>query len=355
VVQQMTSEEALAQHPAFLVGADAARAQGDLTGALARYRAAGEVVAAIAGDGAARHVLDGLAMAQQRIGEVLVAQGDLAAALEAMRAELAVRRRIAEAQPGDAARRDDVARAAARVAEVLVLRSALATFQGGGQAAGQVGGLTRRRPGEASWTMSAVAGALEAQGNLGGALALYREGLAIRRRLVAQDPDNVAWALDVTWSLTGLGGALMARGDLDGALASLGEALAIRRGLAARDPDNGQRRLDVSWSLMAVGDALADKGDHAGSLAALREALAVRRVLLAADPENDGLRCDASVSLTRIGDVQAASGDLDGAAAAFHEARAIVEQLITRAPERAEWREDLIAIDECIAELARAA
>jgi hypothetical protein len=141
VVQQMTYDEALAQHAAMLVGADASRAQGDLTGALGRYRAAGEVLAAIAdADGAARRVLDGLALTRQRIGEVLVAQGDLAAALDAQRAELAVRRRIADAQPDDAGKRDDVARAAARIAEVLVLKSALATFQGGGQAAGQVAG-----------------------------------------------------------------------------------------------------------------------------------------------------------------------------------------------------------------------
>jgi len=353
-MEAMTSDHALAQHAALLAGADALRQQGDLTGALARYRAADDLLRAPPDGDDSPRVRAARAHTLKRIGEALVAQGDLAAALAALNAELALRRRIAAADAGDAQAREQVARAAARVAEVLVLRSAIATFQGG-QAGGQTGAPARRRPGAASWTLSAVAGALERQGDLGGALALYREGLAIRRRLAAQDPDNATWAFDVSWSLMGLGGALLARRDLDGALASLGEALGIRRTLASRDPENAPRRLDMSWSLMAVGDALAEKGDHAGALAALHEALAIRRALSAADPDNDGLRCDVALSLTRIADVLVASGDRVKALTAYRDARASVQELLARAPGRAEWCEDLSAIDAWISELAAAA
>src|SRR3984957_6278850 len=347
----MTIEPALEPHEALHARGDALRAQVDLTGALACYRQAGDLLDALTEpEKAAPPVLAARALTQQRLGELLIAQGDLAAALDALRAEIELRRRIAAADADDPHKRDAVARVAARVAEVLVLKSAIATIQGGGQA----GAPARRRPGEASWTLSAVAGALEAQGNLGGALALYREGLAIRRRLAAQNPDNVAWALDVSWSLTGLAGALMTRRDLDGAVASFGEALAVRRALAARDPGNPQRQLDVSWSLMAVGDALVAKGDHSGALASFREALATRQALLAADADNDGLRCDAAASLTRIADVLAASGERAAAGAAYRDARALVRELVARAPERADWREDLSAIEACIAELVRA-
>ncbi|HEY1545265.1 MAG TPA: tetratricopeptide repeat protein, partial [Xanthobacteraceae bacterium] len=235
-MQTMTADEALAQHGALLAGADALRAQGNLTGALARYRAADDLLRVLPdGDAVASRARAGRASTQQRIGEALVAQGDLAAALEALHAALALRRRIAAADARDAPARDQVARVAARVAEVLVLKSAIATFQGGGEISDQAKAPTRRLPAEAPWKLSAVAGALEAQGDLGGALALYREGLAIRRRLAAQDPDNAAWAFDVSWSLMGLGGALMVRRDFDGALASFGEALAIRRALAERE------------------------------------------------------------------------------------------------------------------------
>ncbi len=235
------------------------------------------------------------ALTKQRLGESLIANGDLAAALVALREELELRRRIAAADPAAADKRRQVERVGARVAEVLVLKSAISTCGENGHA------------GKAPSTLSAAARALETRGNLDSALALHREGLAIRRRLAAQNPGNVAWTLD------------------------------------------------VAWSLMAVGDALAAKRDHAGALAALREALAIRRARLAAEAENDGLRCDAAASLARIADVLAASGERAGAVAAYHEARAIVQELIARAPERAEWREDLAAIEERIAELARAA
>ena len=98
----------------------------------------------------------------------------MAAALAALRAELDLRRRLSAADADDAGQREQVVRAGARVAEVQVLKSTIATLQGGG----------------ASWTLSSVAGALQSQGDLAGALALHREGLAIRRRLAAQDPDN---------------------------------------------------------------------------------------------------------------------------------------------------------------------
>src|SRR6202451_691886 len=137
-------DAALARHAALLADADALRAQGDLTGALGRYRAADDVLQAIPEpERAAPRALAALALTQQRLAEVLTAQGDLAAVLDALRAELAMRRRIADMDGEDAASRDAVAAVAARVAEVLVLKSAIAAFQGQ-----QAGASARRRPGE---------------------------------------------------------------------------------------------------------------------------------------------------------------------------------------------------------------
>jgi tetratricopeptide (TPR) repeat protein len=239
--------------------------------------------------------LDAHALRQQRLGEVLIGHGDLAAALVALRTELELRRHIADRDPADAEKREQVARVVARTGQVLVLKSAISACREGG------------RTGEAPSTLSAAAHTLAARGDADAALALHHEGLAIRRRLAAQSPDNVAWSLD------------------------------------------------VAWSLMAVGEMLAGKGDYAAALAALHEALAIRRALAAADPGNDGLRCDAAHSLTRIAEVLAASGDRAGALATCREARATVQELVTRVPSRAEWRDDLAAIDAWIAELTEAA
>src|SRR5690242_14834412 len=114
-METMNAEEALAHHEALLTGADALRAQGNLTGALVRYRVADDLLRSLPDDDCvAPRAQAAMASTQQRIGEVLVAQGDLAAALAALRAELALRRGIAAAGDDDAQAREHVARVAAR-------------------------------------------------------------------------------------------------------------------------------------------------------------------------------------------------------------------------------------------------
>jgi tetratricopeptide (TPR) repeat protein len=78
-------------------------AQGDLTAALAAYRASLEIRArlAAADPGNALWQRD-LSVSHDRIGDVLSAQGDLTAALAAYRASLEIRARLAAADPGNA-------------------------------------------------------------------------------------------------------------------------------------------------------------------------------------------------------------------------------------------------------------
>lgn len=336
-------------HDDLQARADTLRRRGDLTGALACYREAGDLVCELSdAEQAAPRSLSTLALIRQKIAEVMVAQGELAGALDALREELELRRRLCALDPGNAEWREQVSRAAARAADLLVLKSGIATFRDGGSTE-----TARRRSRDTSWALRSVGATLEGQGDLAGALALYREGLAVRREIAAQNPRSLECQFDVSWSLANLGRALAERGDLTGALASHNEALAIRRALAAREPGNPGRMLDVSWSLMAVGEALQQKGDVPGALAAYREALDIRRGLAAADPENNGLRCDMSASLARIAGVLAASGDRADALAACREARDIVGVLCAREPGRTEWRDDLAALDGGIAELAQ--
>jgi hypothetical protein len=68
---------------------------------------------------------------------------------------------------------------------------------------------------------------LKAQGDLAGALILYRGSLAIRKVLAQKDPSNVQWQTDVVVSLYKLAGAG------DNPRANLIEALAILKRLNA--------------------------------------------------------------------------------------------------------------------------
>jgi tetratricopeptide (TPR) repeat protein len=244
-----------------------------------------------------------LADERRRAGEALVARGELATALDTMRQELDLRRRLAEHAPADAEKRVQVSRTAARIAEMLVFRSAV---------------------------------------------AMMREGVNVGRE--AARPHDVS--SNFSWTLRSAGSALAAQGDAAGALALHRESLAIRRELAARDPKHAALRLDISWSLAAIADILDAKGDLKEALVALRESLAIRRALSAADPGNDGLRCDVAASLTRIADILAEQGDRAGALAAYREAREIACALHECEPGVAERCDDLATIDARIAELA---
>jgi tetratricopeptide (TPR) repeat protein len=106
---------------------------------------------------------------------------------------------------------------------------------------------------------------------------------------------------------------------------------------------------------MATGDVLAQKGAAAAAFGCYREALEIRRALAAADPDNTGLRCDVASSLTAIAGVLAEDGDRAGALAASREARELVGELCAREPARAEWHDDLAALDDRIGELAKPA
>ena len=88
-------------------------------------------------------------MSYDCIGDVLEAQGDLAEALKSFREALAIRERLAQADPGNAGWQRDLTVSHDRIGEVL-----------------------------------------EAQGNRAEAVKSFRESLAINERLALADPGN---------------------------------------------------------------------------------------------------------------------------------------------------------------------
>ena len=92
-------------------------------------------------------------VSHDRIGDVLRAQGNLTAALDAYNASLAIRERLAEADPGNAGWQRDLSVSHDRIGDVL-----------------------------------------RAQGNLTAALDAYNASLAIRERLAEADPGKCRMA-----------------------------------------------------------------------------------------------------------------------------------------------------------------
>ena len=189
------------------------------------------------------------------IGDVLVAQGNLADALKSFRDGLAISERLATADPGNAGWQRDLSVSYARIGDVLV-----------------------------------------AQGNLADALKSFRDGLAISERLAKADPGNAGWQRDLSVSYNKIGDVLVAQGNLADALKSFRDSLAISERLAKADPGNAGWQRDLSVSYSKIGDVLVAQGNLADALKSFRDGLAISERLAKADPGNTGWQRDLSVS-----------------------------------------------------------
>ena len=140
---------------------------------------------------------------------MLVAQGNLPEALKSYRDGLAIRERLAKADPGNAGWQRDLS---------VSLRQDRRRAGGAGQSSRGAEILSRRpRPFSSVWrrrTRATPAGSaisrcrydkigdvLVAQGNLPAALKSYRDDLAIAERLAKADPGNAGWQRDLSVSL----------------------------------------------------------------------------------------------------------------------------------------------------------
>jgi tetratricopeptide (TPR) repeat protein len=145
------------------------------------------------------------------LGGALLRAGDLAGADKAYGEDLAITRKLAAADPGDAEAQRDVSASLQRLAYMRVK-----------------------------------------QGDLAGAVAAYGEALEIARKLAAGDPGNAQAQRDVSANLEEVGEVRFKQGDLAGADTAYAECLSIRRKLAAADPGNAEAQRDLLETLWTL-------------------------------------------------------------------------------------------------------
>ena len=209
-----------------------------------------------------------LSVSLRKIGDVLLAQGKLDEALKAYRDSLAIRERLAAADPSNTA-------VAAR--SVGVLRQDRRRAGGAGEARRGAQGLPRRPRHHASgWpppTPATPRGSTICQrpttrsatcwwrrGKLEEALRAYRDRLAISERLVAADPSNAGGSTICRCPTTALATCSWRWASLRKRSNPIRDGLAIRERLAAADPGNIQWQLDLSASYGRVGRCLGRTG-----------------------------------------------------------------------------------------------
>jgi tetratricopeptide (TPR) repeat protein len=93
---------------------------------------------------------------------------------------------------------------------------------------------------------------LQAQGDLSGALAAYRDSLQIARQLATADPSNAEWQRDLSLSFMRMTVWYAQAGDRNEALRFAQESLTIGERLAALDRSNASWQKDVAYSRALV-------------------------------------------------------------------------------------------------------
>jgi non-specific serine/threonine protein kinase/serine/threonine-protein kinase len=178
-------------------------------------------------------------------------------------------------------------------------------------------------------------------GDTAGAVQSYRQALAIREALYAQDSTNVNSRRELASSFEKIGDMLRPTGDLAGALESYRKALPIREALAAADSTNAVARRNLGVVLNRIGDMQVDAADLAGALESYRKALAIFEGLAAADPANAVARRDLATSHLKLADMQYATGDPAGALQSYRQSLTIREALAAADPNNANTRRSL--------------
>jgi len=289
-----------------------------------------------------------LSVSQDRVGNVLLALGDLAGALVSYRDSLAVRQRLVAADPGNTEWQQYLGVSHNKVGDVLIaqgdLVGALISYRED-QAVMQR--LAVVDPGNPGWQRDLsvshinVGDVLRAQGDLARALVSYRESLAVCQRLAAADPINIGLQRNLGVIHDRIGDVLRAQGDLAGAQVSYRESLAVRQRLVAADPGNAGWQWDLCGAYDRVGDVLLAQGDLTGAQVSCKESLAVRQRLVEADPTNSEWQRGLSISQQKVGDVLLAQGNMTGAQVSYRESQAMSQRLAATDPSNAGWQRDL--------------
>ena len=297
------------------------------------------------------------------IGKILKNQGDLPRALETFQEALRMHSDLVEGQPANLEWRNDLASLHYEVGNVLMnqgdLDGASAQFR-------KLNKISERQlmdePDNERWlnrraySLTTMGWLDRRRGNLDGALQYFHAALAINKRLANEDSKPLSQR-NLAINYNAIASILEAQGDLKGALKLYRADLDIKRELVAADPDHSRWKVDLSTSHNLLARVLEDLGETTSSLEHYHDAIAILEQLVEEDSTNMTWRRNLAVNHLRVGDVRLRQGEATVAMDSFQLARELMMELVKKDSTKLTWRRDAarahIALGKALAALAR--
>ena len=283
--------------------------------------------------------------------------GDSAGALSSYRKALAIRERLATADPKNAKFHRDLATTYDSVGDMLWATGELAGALDHYRKSLEVRKALLKDSTEAeashdlALSYERIGDTLAKKGDFNAALESHRDALAIREALSNQDPQNAKARREVSISYGKVGDMLALTGNPTVALDNHRKALALREELAARDPGNSRARRELALGYINVGELLSETGDWNGALENYRKAMKIREDLASADPTNVQASRDLAIIYGTIGEALSATGDKRGAVDHGLKSLEIFKTMSARDPTNRGAREDLAICYGSLAEI----
>lgn len=164
------------------------------------------------------------------------------------------------------------------------------------------------------------------------ALAAYEKSLAIRERLVRDNPKAVGHAVDLARTYGGIGKLFAATGRINDAFEAQQKALAVQLHLTAEHADQPEYANDLANTHNNIGAMLQAAGNSNEALAVHQRALAILEPLHSKNPKFAKYANDLAATNGNIGNLWLAAGNMPAALEAYQKSQAAYDLLTRQHP-----------------------
>jgi tetratricopeptide (TPR) repeat protein len=273
---------------------------GDMPGTRLAHEEQRDLAAAMEAEAPTDAVRTQLAYGHNGAGWVLARTGKPAEALVEYQRALAVRQKLADANPAVTEFQKDVANSHYNIGNVL----------------DELG-----RPAEG--------------------LQEYQKALAIRQKLAVANPADTALQFNLGYSHNNIGFVLLRSGKPSEALKEFQQALAIKQNLVDANTAVTEFQLSLSRGHYNIGNVLSQTGKQAEALQEYQKALVIQQQLAGANPTVTAIQSELATSHDDIGWVLSETGKLAEALKEFQKALALRLKLVDVDPRNPDYQSDL--------------